>query len=186
MSSPVEIAVETYMRAAGERDPIARSKLLEACFAEDGRIVVRSGVIRGRPATDAMFARFFADPRNLGFRMASAIDAAGTTFRYRSIVERSDGTSTEFFDAGEIDADGRITTLLVFTGAPARRPARLLRAEVLPGHAPEMGVTTERKLGNSAQFPGSNRRSPNTIQGPFEAVFLLGSGERFEDSQFRK
>ena len=48
--------------------------------------------------------------------MASAIDAAGTTFRYRSIVERSDGTSTEFFDAGEIDADGRITTLLVFTG----------------------------------------------------------------------
>ena len=63
-----------------------------------------------------MFARFFADPRNLGFRMASAIDAAGTTFRYRSIVERSDGTSTEFFDAGEIDADGRITTLLVFTG----------------------------------------------------------------------
>ena len=116
MSSPVEIAVETYIRAAGERDPIARSKLLEACFAEDGRIVVRSGVIRGRPAIDAMFARFFADPRNLGFRMASAIDAAGTTFRYQSIVERSDSTSTEFFDAGEIDADGRITTLLVFTG----------------------------------------------------------------------
>jgi hypothetical protein len=41
-------------------------------------------------------------------------------------------------------------------GVPARPPDDLLRAEVLPGHAPEMGVTTERKLGNSAQFPGSN------------------------------
>jgi len=47
---------------------------------------------------------------------ASVIDAAGTTFRYRSIVERRDGTSIEVFDAGEIDAEGRIATLLVFSG----------------------------------------------------------------------
>ena len=116
MPSPVETAVQTYIRAAAERDPGARAKLLEACFAEDGRIVTRSSVIRGRTAVDAMIARFHADPQNLGFRMTSAIDAAGTTFRYRSVVERSDGTRIEFFDAGEIDADGRIVTLLVFAG----------------------------------------------------------------------
>jgi hypothetical protein len=63
-----------------------------------------------------MIERFLADSEILGFRMASVIDAAGTTFRYRSIVERRDGTSIEFFDAGEIDADGRIATVLVFTG----------------------------------------------------------------------
>lgn len=119
MPSPVEIAVQTYIRASGERDPAARAKLLEACFAEDGRFVTRSAVIRGRAGVDAMLARSLADPQMLGFRVASVIDAAGTTFRYRSIVERRDGTSIEFFDAGEIDADGRITTLLVFSGSLA-------------------------------------------------------------------
>ena len=115
--TPVESAVETYIRAAGERDPAARAKLLEACFAEQGRIVTRSSVIRGRAAVDAMIARFHADPDVLGFRMASVIDAVGTTFRYRSIVERRDGTTVEVFDAGEIDSDGRIATLLVFAGS---------------------------------------------------------------------
>ncbi|HEV7556845.1 MAG TPA: hypothetical protein VGO00_15370 [Kofleriaceae bacterium] len=116
MSSPVETAVHTYIRAGGERDPATRAKLIEACFAQDGRLVTRSTVIRGRAGVEAMLARFHADPENLGFRLASVIDAAGTTFRYRSIVERRDGTSVEFFDAGEVDAGGRIVTLLAFAG----------------------------------------------------------------------
>ena len=109
-------AVHTYIRAAGERDADARAKLLEACFAEDGRLVTRSRVLRGRAEVDAMIARFHADVSVIGFRLASAIDAIGMTFRYRSVVERRDGTEIEFFDAGEIDADGRIVTLLVFSG----------------------------------------------------------------------
>ena len=116
MPSPVETAVQTYVRASCERDPAARAKLIEACFAEDGRFVTRSAVIRGRAGVDAMIARFLADPQLLGFRLVSVLDAVGTTFRYRSVVERRDGTSLEFFDAGEIDADGRISTLLVFAG----------------------------------------------------------------------
>ncbi|NUP06295.1 MAG: nuclear transport factor 2 family protein [Polyangiaceae bacterium] len=116
MSSPVEIAVQAYIRASGERDPAARAKLLEACFAEDGRFVTRSGVITGRAGVNAMIGRGLADPAMLGFRLASVIDAAGTTFRYRSIVDRRDGTNIEFFDAGEIGADGKITTMLVFAG----------------------------------------------------------------------
>lgn len=116
MPSPVEIAVETYIRASGERDPVARAALLAACFADDGRFVTRSGVLHGRAGVDAMIARALADPQLLGFRLTSRIDAVGTTFRYRSIVERRDGTSIEFFDAGEIDGDGRIATMLVFAG----------------------------------------------------------------------
>src|SRR5690606_34339496 len=57
MPTPVEIAVQTYIRASGERDPAARAKLIEACFAEDGRFVTRSGVIRGRAGVDAMIGR---------------------------------------------------------------------------------------------------------------------------------
>lgn len=116
MPSPVEVAVETYIRASGERDPVARAKLIEACFAEHGRFVTRSGVIHGRAGVDAMIARALADPQMLGFRVTSRIDAVGTTFRYSSLVERRDGTSIEFFDAGEIDDDGRIATMLVFAG----------------------------------------------------------------------
>jgi hypothetical protein len=116
MSTPVEIAVQTYIRASGERDGTARAKLLESCFAEDGRFVTRTRVLRGPAAVDAMLGRALADPEMLGFRLASVVDAAGTTFRYRSIVERRDGTTVEFFDAGEIDANGKIATLLVFAG----------------------------------------------------------------------
>ena len=116
MPSPVETAVHTYVSAVDERDPAARAKLIEACFAENGRLVTRSTVIRGRAGIEAMLGRFHADPEILGARLTSAVDAVGTTFRYRSIVERRDGTSIEFFDAGEIDADGRIVTLLAFAG----------------------------------------------------------------------
>src|SRR5262245_8711227 len=116
MPSPVETAVELYIRASAERDPVVRAKLIEDCFAEDGRFVTRSRVIRGRAGVDAMIARALADPQMIGFRMASVIDAVGTTFRYRSIVEWRDGKTVEFFDAGEIDDDGRISTLLVFAG----------------------------------------------------------------------
>lgn len=116
MATPVELAVATYIRASGERDDAERRRLLEACFAEDGRFVTRSTVLRGPAAVDAMLARFLADPQFVQFRVASAIDAVGTTFRYRAIAERRDGTTLEFFDAGEIGADGRITTMLVFAG----------------------------------------------------------------------
>jgi hypothetical protein len=116
VAPPVTVAVETYIRASGERDDAARRQLLEACFAEDGRFVTRSAVLRGPAAVDAMLVRAFADPQFVRFRVVSAIDAAGTTFRYRSLVERRDGTTLEFFDAGEIGPDGRIITMLVFAG----------------------------------------------------------------------
>jgi hypothetical protein len=116
MPSPVEIAVDTYIRASSERDPAVRATMLEACFAEDGRMVTRSREIRGRARLADELARFLADPGFLRIRMASAIDARGTTFRYRAVAERRDGTSVESFDAGEIDGTGRISLILTFAG----------------------------------------------------------------------
>lgn len=116
MSSPVETAAHTYIRAAGERDPAARARLLAECFADDCRFVTRSGMLRGRAAIDAMIASLLADPRIASVRLTSAVDAAGTTFRFRSLVVRHDGTSVEFFDCGELDAAGKIATILVFAG----------------------------------------------------------------------
>ena len=116
MSSAIETALLTYIRAAREPDQVVRTQLLEACFAADGRIVTRSGQIRGREAVAEMFARVHADPLFERIRVTSAIDAQGTTYRLRSVIERRDGTSAEFFDAGEIDASGKISLVLAFAG----------------------------------------------------------------------
>src|SRR4051795_6275144 len=116
MPTPVEVAVDTYIRAWSEPDPAVRATMIEACFAADGRIVTRSREIRGRAALADEIARFLADPQWLRIRLTSAIDAAGTTFRFRGVAERRDGTSAEAFDAGEVDATGRIKLLLTFAG----------------------------------------------------------------------
>jgi hypothetical protein len=122
MPSPVEIAAETYIRAWSEPDPAVRATMLEACFAEDGRMVTRSREIRGRAALAEEITRLRADPRFLRIRLTSAIDARGTTFRFRGVAEFRDGTSGEAFDAGEIDATGRISLLLTFAGPLGEPP----------------------------------------------------------------
>ena len=116
MPTPIEVAVETYIRAWGERDPAVRAKLIEACFAAEGRIVTRSREIRGRAALADEIGRLHADSQFLRIRVLSAIDARGTTFRVRGALERRDGTSAEAFDAGEIDSTGRISLILTFAG----------------------------------------------------------------------
>lgn len=116
MPSPVQIAVDTYIRASTEPDPALREKMVEACFAADGRWVTRSRELRGRAELLEEMAKQLADPRLLRIRVVSEIDASGTTFRYRSVVERRDGSTLEFFDAGEIDASGRICLMLLFAG----------------------------------------------------------------------
>jgi len=117
MPSVVEAAVGTYIRAVSERDPGARALLLESCFADDVRIIARSREIRGRAAVADEIARALADPQVLAIRVISAIDAGATTFRFRSVIERRDGTQLEFFDAGQVDATGRISLILTFAGA---------------------------------------------------------------------
>jgi hypothetical protein len=123
MSSPTEIAARTYVAAWQEPDPAVRARLLEACFATDGRIVSRGAGIRGRAALAKAMDDFFADPRKLTTRVVSAIDAQGPVFRFRAVLEHPDGgTTMEIFDAGEVDADGRIALLLTFVG-PLPEPA---------------------------------------------------------------
>lgn len=116
MAEPVAIAVQMYIRAASERDPALRAQLLEACFAQEGRFVTRSRVIHGRAGVAQMLARAQADPQLLRIRLLSVVDASGSIFRFRSLVEKRDGTSDEFFDAGELDAEGKISLLLTFAG----------------------------------------------------------------------
>jgi len=116
MPSAVEIAVDTYVRMWNEPDPAVRTAMLEACFAADGRMVTRSREIRGRAELTEFMTKFLADPQVLDIRVTSPIDAQGTTFRFHGVVELRDGRLLESFDAGQIDADGRIALLLTFAG----------------------------------------------------------------------
>jgi hypothetical protein len=116
MSSPVEVAVAKYVALVSEPDPAVRARLIEECFAADGRLVARRREIRGRAALAEFLTQFLADPQVAAVRVTSAIDAQRTTFRYSSVVEFHDGRRLEFFDAGEIDAEGRISLLLAFAG----------------------------------------------------------------------
>ena len=116
MANALESIVETYIKAWGERDPALRAKLIEQCFAVDGRIVTRSREIRGRQAFSDEAARVHADPEFVRIRVTSVIDAKGTTFRVRAQAERRDGTNPEALDAGEVDASGQISLVLTFAG----------------------------------------------------------------------
>lgn len=116
MKSSVEAAVNTYIRAASERDPKTRGAMLESCFAADGRLISRNREVRGRAALADEIARLLADPQFERIRIVSAIDVGETTFRFQSSVERRDGTSLVFFDAGQVDATGRISLVLTFAG----------------------------------------------------------------------
>ena len=42
MSSPTEIAARAYVAAWQEPDPAIRARMIDACFAADGRIVLRA------------------------------------------------------------------------------------------------------------------------------------------------
>jgi hypothetical protein len=109
-------AVELYIRAAHERDPAIRASLLESCFAADGRLVTTSRELRGRAAVADMLTRFHGTAEPPRIRVTSAVDLRGTIFRFRSAVDSADGTTVEFFDAGELDADGRIKLIVTFAG----------------------------------------------------------------------
>jgi len=113
--TPAELAARRYISAWAESDRAARAALLEACFAVDGRICVRGQVLRGRAELAAAIDTFIADPRGLTARLTSVIDAAGTAFRFRALVEYPDGKPfMELLDVGEVDAEGRICALYTF------------------------------------------------------------------------
>jgi hypothetical protein len=116
MASAAEAAVEKYIQAWAEPDAAVRAGLLEACFAEDGRMVTANREVRGRAALAADIARFHATAQLVRIRLLSEIDVRGNIFRYRGAADLRDGTSPEAFDAGELDETGRISLVLTFAG----------------------------------------------------------------------
>ena len=106
--------MRTYAAVWAEPDPDTRARMIEDCFAADGRIATSGAGICGRAELAAAITEFRADPSGQTVRLAGAIDAQGRKFRIHTVVEQRDGSAAAFFDAGEVDADGRIKILITF------------------------------------------------------------------------
>jgi hypothetical protein len=115
-ASPAALAAQRYIDVWSERDPAARQALLEACFAPSGRIVARKRTFDGRDEVAAMIDATFAHPQGFTAGRTSAIEAAGSMFRFATVFSIGDGAPLEGEDAGEIDGDGRIAVLYPFVG----------------------------------------------------------------------
>lgn len=112
----IQATIETYLSAWRERDPAARARLVEACWAADGRMVTRGREIRGRVGLLEEMARFVSSPELLDIRLTSVIDAGVASFRFRGVAEFRNGDVFENLDAGEVDANGQIKLILTFSG----------------------------------------------------------------------
>ena len=116
-ASPAAVAAQRYVDLWAERDPVARRTQLDACFAVTGRLVTRTRTFRGTGEIAAMVDAALADPRGLSAGRTTAIEAAGTAFRFATIGAFADGSQAFVGeDAGEIDGDGRIAVLYAFAG----------------------------------------------------------------------
>lgn len=116
-ASPAAVAAQRYVDLWTERAPAARRAQLDACFAPAGRLVTRTRTFRGTGEIAAMVDAALADPRGLSAGRTTAIEAAGTAFRFATIGAFADGSQAFIGeDAGEIDSDGRIAVLYAFAG----------------------------------------------------------------------
>jgi len=110
-------AAQRYVDVLAERDPVSRGAALDACFASDARFVTLGRTLRGPAEISVMIDRALGDPRGFSARRTTAIEAAGTAFRFGAVGEFADGSPTApAEDAGEIDRDGRIAVLYTFPG----------------------------------------------------------------------
>lgn len=112
MSNAIEAAVRTYLQAWSEPNPDVRASLLEECFAGNGRVVTNTRVIDGRQALGQVMTR--VAPKFARMRLTGPIDVGRRTFHFRGVAEHSDGTVAEHFEAGEVDADGKIAFVVTF------------------------------------------------------------------------
>jgi hypothetical protein len=90
--SLAEIAARRYIAAWMTHGPAERLRLLEQCFADDGRIVLRGTELRGRAALAHAIEQFAADPRRLTARITEDVEAQDPLFRFRAVFDHPEGT----------------------------------------------------------------------------------------------
>ena len=117
MPADVEQAVDGYVAAWNEADPVRRAELLASSVTDDFEFTGPTGTVRGRDAVEGLIVA-------LQTRMAGAVVARlgpveGGTFRW-AIVTAAGATLLEGVDEVEAAADGRLRRISVAADPPSR------------------------------------------------------------------
>ena len=109
--------VRTYVQAWHERDETTRRRLLEQSWAEDGVYTDPDSTIEGRAALIEAIADFHQRRPDVRIEVRSPVDGFGRHFRFVwATVDGDDEVLREGIDVGQLDEDGRITSIVGFFG----------------------------------------------------------------------
>ncbi len=107
----------TYVRAWHEGDEAARRRLLEESWAKDGVYADPQTTIAGREALVHAIAEFHEQRPDVRIEVRSRIDDFGPHFRFVwATVDGSGAVLREGIDVGQLDAEGRIASIVGFFG----------------------------------------------------------------------
>lgn len=110
----LEQAVDGYVAAWNETDPVRRAELLAASVTDDFEFTGPTGTFRGREAVEGLIVAL--QTRMAGAVVARSGPVEGGTFRW-AIVTTAGATLLEGVDEVEAAADGRLRRISVAAGA---------------------------------------------------------------------
>ena len=116
MAADLEQAVDGYVAAWNEADPILRSQLLAASVTDDFEFTGPTGTFRGRDAVEGLIVAL--QTRMAGATVARLGPVDGTTFRW-AIVTAGGAPLLEGVDEVEAAPDGRLRRISVAAATPS-------------------------------------------------------------------
>jgi hypothetical protein len=116
----LEQAVDGYVAAWNEPDPVVRAQLLAAAVTDDFEFTGPTGTFRGRVAVEGLIVALRT--RMAGATVARTGPVDGGTFRW-AIVTAAGAALLEGVDQAEAGEDGRLRRISVATDAPSDAPS---------------------------------------------------------------
>lgn len=110
MGADLEEAVDGYVAAWNEPDPIVRAQLLETSVTDDFEFTGPTGTFRGRQAVEGLIVALRS--RMAGATVARLGPVEGEVFRW-SIVAEGGTTLLEGVDEVQAGPDGRLARITV-------------------------------------------------------------------------
>lgn len=110
MTGKLERAVDGYVAAWNEADPVLRSELLAGAVTDDFELTGPTGTFRGRDAVEGLIVAL--QSRMAGATVARLGPVEGGMFRW-AMVTAAGSTLLEGVDEVEVGADGRLCRISV-------------------------------------------------------------------------
>jgi len=119
----IKQVVTQYMAAWNEPDAASRLALLERCWADGGVYLDPRASLAGRDELARHIGSIQASRPGARLEFMSGIDVHHNVVRFLWRLVRADGSCGDVsIDFGEVGADGRLTKIIGFFGAPPALP----------------------------------------------------------------